>query len=130
MLKGFQKIIENRIQKALKKGEFDNLPDSGKPLNLEDDYLVPEDLRLAYKIIKNADCVPPEIEVKKEIHQLESMMSNMEGSPEKYKLLKKLNFLIMKLNMSRNSAIEFEMPQQYETKLVDRFESKKSRKPK
>ena len=69
-------------------------------------------------------------EVKKEIHQLESMMSNMEGSPEKYKLLKKLNFLIMKLNMSRNSAIEFEMPQQYETKLVDRFESKKSRKPK
>ena len=130
MLKGFQKIIENRIQKALKKGEFDNLPDSGKPLNLEDDYLVPEDLRLAYKILKNADCVPPEIEVKKEIHQLESMMSNMEGSPEKYKLLKKLNFLIMKLNMSRNSAIEFEMPQQYETKLVDRFESKKSRKPK
>ena len=130
MLKGFQKIIEERIQRAVKKGEFDNLPDSGKPLNLEDDYLVPEDLRLAYKILKNADCVPPEIETKKEIHQLESLMSNMKGSAEKYKLLKKLNFLIMKLNMSRNSAVEFEMPQQYETKLVERFETKKDKKPK
>ena len=130
MLKGFQKIIEERIQRAVKKGEFDNLPDSGKPLNLEDDYLVPEDLRLAYKILKNADCVPPEIETKKEIHQLESLMSNMKGSAEKYKLLKKLNFLIMKLNMSRNSTVEFEMPQQYETKLVERFETKKDKKPK
>jgi len=130
MLKGFQKIIEERIQKALKKGEFDNLPHSGKPLDLEDDYLVPEDLRLAFKILKNADCVPPEIEVKKEIHQLESLMAGMEGSPEKYKLLKKLNFLIMKLNITRNSAVEFEMPQQYESKLVERFETKKGRKPK
>ena len=130
MLKGFQKIVEERIKKAVRKGEFDNLPDSGKPLNLEDDYLVPEDLRLAYKILKNADCVPPEIEAKKEIHQIESLMSNMKGSAEKYKLLKKLNFLIMKLNMSRNSTVEFEMPQQYETKLVERFENKKDKKPK
>ena len=130
MLKGFQQLIDERIQRAVKKGEFYNLPDSGKPLKLEDDYLVPEDLRLAYKILKNADCVPPEIEAKKEIYQLESLMSNMKGSAEKYKLLKKLNFLIMKLNMSRNSAVEFEMPQQYETKLVERFETKKDKKSK
>jgi hypothetical protein len=126
MLKGFQKIIEERIKGAQRKGEFDNLPGSGKPLNLEDDRFVPEDLRLAFKILKNADCVPPEIELKKEIEQLEAMMSKMDGAARKYKLLKKLNFLIMKLNLNRNTSAEFEMPQQYETKLVERFESKKS----
>lgn len=128
MLKGFQKIIEERIKKAQKRGEFDNLPGTGEPLNFDDDRFVSEDLRLAFKILKNADCVPPEIELKKEINQLEGMMSQMDGSAEKYKLLKKLNFLIMKLNLNRNTSIEFEMPQQYETKLVERFESKKSRR--
>ena len=125
MLNGFQKIIEERIKRAQRKGEFDNLPGTGEPLNFEDDYFVREDLRLAFKILKNADCVPPEIELKKEINQLEAMMSKMEGSAEKYKLLKKLNFLIMKLNLNRNTSAEFEMPQQYEIKLVERFESKK-----
>jgi len=126
MLKGFQKIIEERIKRAQRKGEFDNLPGTGEPLNFEDDYFVPEELRLAFKILKNADCVPPEIELKKEISQLEAMMSKMEGSAEKYKLLKKLNYLIMKLNLNRNTSAEFEMPQQYEIKLVERFESKKA----
>ncbi len=125
MLNGFQKIIEERIKRAQRKGEFDNLPGTGEPLNFEDDYFVREDLRLAFKILKNADCVPPEIELKKEISQLETMMSKMEGSAEKYKLLKKLNYLIMKLNLNRNTSAEFEMPQQYEIKLVERFESKK-----
>ena len=127
MFKGFEKLVEDRIQKAQKNGEFDDLPGSGKPLDLEDNSLITEDLRLAYKILKNADCVPPELELKKEIHQLEAMMSKMEGSAEKYKLLKKINFLIMKLNLTRKTSIEFEMPQQYETKLVERFESKKPR---
>ena len=129
MLNGFQKIIEERIKRAQRKGEFDNLPGTGEPLNFEDDYFVREDLRLAFKILKNADCVPPEIELKKEINQLEAMMSKMEGSAEKYKLLKKLNFLIMKLNLNRHTSAEFEMPQQYETKLVERFESKKFSRP-
>ena len=128
MLKGFQKIIEERIKKAQKRGEFDNLPGTGEPLNFGDDRFVSEDLRLAFKILKNADCVPPEIELKKEINQLEGMMSHMDGSAEKYKLLKKLNFLIMKLNLNRKTLVEFEMPQQYEKKLVERFESKKSRR--
>ena len=67
MFTGFYKIIEERIRAAQKKGVFENLEGSGKPLNLEDDRHIPEDLRLAHKILKNADCLPPEIELKKEI---------------------------------------------------------------
>ena len=48
-----QYIAEKRIAEAMDKGEFDNLPGRGKPLEIEDLSAVPEDLRMAYKILKN-----------------------------------------------------------------------------
>jgi hypothetical protein len=60
MLPGFNRIVEERILSAQKKGQFSNLPGEGKPLDLPDDGHIPEDLRMAYKILKNADCLPPE----------------------------------------------------------------------
>jgi DnaJ homologue, subfamily C, member 28, conserved domain len=122
MIPGFNRIVETRILTAQKNGEFDDLEGSGKPLKL-DDGCVPEELRLAYKVLKNADFVPPEIELKKEIKQTEDLLAGMQDTAEKYRTLKKLNFLIMKLNTLRNTSVVFEMPQQYEEKLVGRFES-------
>ncbi len=121
MFPGFQKIIEERILVAQKKGEFDNLPGSGKPLELEDDSHVPEELRLAYKILKNADCLPPELDLKKEISKTEDLLADMADTAEKYRTMKKLNFLIMKLNTLRNTSIEFEVSEQYMPSLVERF---------
>ena len=129
MLKGFQKIVEERIRRAQEEGEFDNLPGSGKPLCL-DDTSVPEELRLAYKILKNAECLPPEIELKKEIIQIEEVLAGMTDAAEKYRVLKKLNFLIMKLNLSRRGSVRFEMPQHYETKLAAHMETPKTSRPK
>ena len=123
MLPGFTKIIEERIRKAQKRGEFENLSGSGKPLVFDDDSYVSEDLRLAYKILKNADCLPPEIELKKEIARTEDLLSGMQDTAEKYRTIKKLNFLIMKLNSVRNTSIEREVPQQYSDKLLNRFAS-------
>jgi len=123
MLGGFHKIIEDRIRKAQKKGEFENLKGAGEPLVLEDDRFVPEDLRLAFKILKTADFVPPEIEMKKEIGRLEDMLADAEGTGEKYRVLKKINYLIMKLNMNRNTSVGAEVPQRYEAKLVEHLEA-------
>ena len=125
MLKGFQKIIEERIRKAQEEGEFENLPGSGKPLSM-DEPNVPEELRLAYKILKNAECLPPEIELKKEITKIEEILAGMTDTAEKYHILKKLNFLILKLNLSRRGSIRFEMPQHYESKLAAHMETRKS----
>ena len=55
-------IAEQRIAEAIANGDLDDLPGSGKPLELDDDLLVPEELRLAYRILKNAGFVPSEIE--------------------------------------------------------------------
>ena len=126
MIPGFAKIVEERIRRAQKKGEFENLAGSGKPLDLLDDQMVAEELRLTYKILKNADYLPPEIELKKAIRQTEELLSGMGETAAKYRTMQKLNFLIMKLNTLRNTSIEFEAPQKYSDKLIEKLESSAS----
>ncbi|MGD8881095.1 MAG: DUF1992 domain-containing protein [Desulfobacterales bacterium] len=123
MIPGFTRIVEERIRRAQKKGEFENLEGAGEPLNLAEDQAVAEELRLAYKILKNADCLPPEIEIKKEIQQTEELLAGLTDTTEKYHTLKKLNFLIMKLNTLRSTSIKFEEPQKYSDKLIKKLES-------
>ena len=123
MITGFEKIVEARIKHAQRNGEFDNLSGAGKPIPLEEYSQIPEDLRLAYKMLKNAGCLPPEVELKKEIHATEALLENMTDEKLKYNTLKKLNYLIIKINTLRTSAIEFEIPQKYEGRIVDRLSS-------
>lgn len=123
MITGFEKIIEIRIKNAQKRGEFDNLPCAGKPLRDRNDN-VPEELRLAHKILKNAGYLPPEIELKKEIKHTQDLLAGMKKTSEQYKIMKKLNFLIMKLNATRNTSVMSEMPQQYMPNLITHLKSK------
>lgn len=57
-------LAERKLSEAVSRGELDDLPGAGRPLELDDDTLVPEDLRLAYRILKNAGFVPPEVEAR------------------------------------------------------------------
>jgi hypothetical protein len=123
----FDKIAEERIREAIERGEFDDLPGKGEPLDLEDDSHLPADLRLAYKILKNADCLPPELELRKEIRTTEDLLAGIQDTQEKYKQMKKLNFLIMKLNMTRRTSVTMEEKQRYYEKVVDKMGSTKKR---
>jgi len=115
------RIAEERILEAQRRGEFDNLPGHGRPLQLDDDSHVPEDLRLAYKVLKNADCLPPELELKKEILTTEQMLGRITDEGEKYKQLKRLNFLVMKLNMMRKVPVSWEENQRYIDKIAEKL---------
>ncbi|MCK5231105.1 MAG: DUF1992 domain-containing protein, partial [Desulfobulbaceae bacterium] len=68
-------IAERKIAKAIKDGTLNIEGWKGRPLPVRDDHLVPEDLKMAYKILKNSGFLPPEIEAKKEIHKLEEMIA-------------------------------------------------------
>ncbi|MCE5333047.1 MAG: DUF1992 domain-containing protein [Desulfobacteraceae bacterium] len=117
----FDKIAEQKIREAMDNGEFDDLPGKGKPLALEDDRHLPQDIRLAYKILKNADVLPPELTLRKEILTVEEMLADVKDTKEKYRQIKKLNYLIMKLNMTRNSTLSLEKNQHYFDKIVDKM---------
>ena len=67
MLKALDDLIESRIRDAQARGEFDHLPGAGRPLPDEDFSQVPEELRVAFRILKNAGCVPPEVEALRDL---------------------------------------------------------------
>lgn len=114
------KLADERIREAMKRGEFDNLPGRGRRLPMEDDQHIPEDLRLAYKILKNADCVPPEIQLRNEIRTTEELLAGITDTREKYRQIKKLNYLIMKLNLSRKVSPMLEENQRYYARVLDK----------
>ena len=127
MFTGFEKIVEERIRRAQRNGEFDDLPGSGQPIRYGNGSLVPEELRLAYKILNNAGCLPPEVELKKEIRKTEDLLAGVEDAAEKYRILKKINFMIMKLNTIQGKSILSDLPQHYMSKLAGRIGSKDRR---
>lgn len=121
MFPGFEQIIESRIKKAQEQGAFEDLPGSGQPLPIEDDRHIPEDLRMAHKVLKNAGCLPPEVQLRKEIRTTEDLLAGMTETEQKYRTLKKLNFLILKLNAMRDGNPAYDIPQRYFGEVVDRL---------
>jgi hypothetical protein len=95
-------IAENRIRAAQDEGLFSNLPGQGKPLDLEEDYGVPEDLRLTFKILKNAGCLPVEMELNREIYNLRQLLKAAIDETARKELRRELNYLLMKEAISRN----------------------------
>ena len=76
----FDAIAERRILQAIARGELDDLPGSGRPLALGDDALVPEETRVANRILKNAGFVPAEILERREIARLEALLPGLDAS--------------------------------------------------
>jgi len=68
---GLDKIAENKIRQAMAEGAFDNLPNLG-PIDLEEYFKLPPELRMAHSVLKSAGCVPEEVELLRTIAQLES----------------------------------------------------------
>lgn len=82
----FSRFVESRIREAIAQGEFENLPGAGKPLNLEEYFSTPEDLRIAYSILKNARCAPVEIELLNEIARLKQAIAETSDTAQKQEL--------------------------------------------
>ncbi len=126
IFEAFNKIAEKKIQEAMDQGQFDDLPGRGQPLQLENDSHLPMDIRMAHKILKNAGCLPQELELRKEISTIEELLEWQKDEHAKYKQMKRLNYLIMKLNASRRSSLSLEKNQVYYEKLVDKMGKKET----
>jgi hypothetical protein len=114
------KIAERRIIEAMQNGEFDNLEGKGKPINFEDESWIPEDLRMAYRFLKNAGCIPPELEIRKEIVNICTLMNTIDDDKERLKKFRELNFKLLKLNMMRKKPLDLGDFPEYEGKIIDK----------
>jgi len=118
----FQRLAEQRIQQAHEEGAFDNLPGEGKPLELEDDSMVPEELRTAYRMLKNSGHLPPELETNAEIRQLEDLLEHVEDPVEQQRARARLRVLVDRVQTGpegRTTSLATE--QTYKEKLLRRF---------
>jgi hypothetical protein len=104
----FETIAEQRISEALARGDFEDLPGAGQPLDLEEDLLVPEDLRMAYRILKNAGYVPPEVHTLNEIGALERLVQSLGEGEQRDIASRKLRLLSMQLGEARGSSLQSE----------------------
>ncbi len=93
------KIAEERIREAMNRGDFDNLPGRGKPIDLSDYFKQPGELRLAWDLLRKAKIVPPEVEMMKELEQLEARLQGIMDEPERKKIAEKRESLHIKLRM-------------------------------
>lgn len=82
------KFIEEQIRNAMDAGEFDNLEGAGRPLNLDDYFAAPEDLRMGYSVLKSNKFVPPEVDTLKEIGELKEKVKVCRDEEEKKRLNK------------------------------------------
>ncbi|MFQ5442165.1 MAG: DUF1992 domain-containing protein [Thermodesulfobacteriota bacterium] len=104
----FERLAEERIRAAMNRGEFTGLTGAGRPLKLEDDSAVPVDLRLAFKILKNAGFLPAELELKKEIHQMIGLLMTIDDEGGTLKLKREIDFKIMKFNMAMKRPLNLD----------------------
>ena len=82
-------IAERRIEEAIKDGKLDHPDWHNRPLPKEDPAMVPDDLKMAYKILKNSGFLPPEIEARKEINRLEELIASTEDEHARLKQIRK-----------------------------------------
>ncbi|WHP31706.1 DUF1992 domain-containing protein [Trabulsiella odontotermitis] len=92
---------ERHILDAQKSGEFDNLPGTGEPLQLDDDAHIPEELRAGYRLLKNAGCLPPELAQRKEALELRDLLQSVRQDDPRYQeLSRRLTLLELKLRQA------------------------------
>lgn len=112
-------IAEQKIAQALEKGELKPTLWKNRPLPLEDDHLVPDDLKMAYKMLKNAGYLPPEVETRKEISRIEQLIAQTEDEHVRIKQMKKLSVLLMKVDNARGKPSNIAHQDDYYRKVVE-----------
>ena len=94
-----QKNIDEKIKEAIARGEFDNLPGKGKPLDLDAYFATPEHLRMGYSILKSANIIPEEMELLRQIEGLKKSLDSSTNRTAKKALLQQLSEKLTNFNM-------------------------------
>ncbi|SEO49500.1 DnaJ family domain-containing protein [Aquisalimonas asiatica] len=121
-------LAEQRIAEARDRGELSDLPGEGARQVLDDDSLVPEHLRAAYRVLRNAGYLPPEVQTLRDIERVEDLIAQLplDDEPGRERAQRRLQLLRMKLQEGRrSSAIWTEST--YHQRLLERMDDAGSR---
>ena len=91
--------VEKLIEEWLAENDGEELPGKGKPLNLDEYFRWPEDLRIGYSLLKNSGHVPEEVEQMREIKRLEDELRTCSDAISKTRLERELRAAQVKLSL-------------------------------
>ena len=94
-------IAEQRIREAIDQGFFENSPYRGRPVHLEEDASIPPELRMAFKILRDAGCLPPEVELRREIGSLSELLDAVVDPEERRRIRREINDRSLRLELLR-----------------------------
>ncbi|HTH75365.1 MAG TPA: DUF1992 domain-containing protein [Trinickia sp.] len=117
-------LVEQRIAAAAARGEFDDLPGAGAPQEFDDDLLVPEEVRVANRILKNAGFVPPTVELLRSLRHLEEELNVAGDRATRCGLQAKLLALDMALESLRGAPTA--VPREYCRRIAERLSERAS----
>jgi hypothetical protein len=93
----FEKLAELKIREAMEAGEFDRLPNAGARIDLDDYFSLPPHLRMAYSVLKSANCLPEEVVLLNEVAALESRLAGTLDAASRERLTTSLHDLRLRL---------------------------------
>lgn len=86
----FDRIVEAIIKEAMERGEFDNLPGRGKPIDLSEYFETPEEVRLAYSVLKNAGMTSRAVDLLREIAELKQRLAAVLDERKKQEITRQI----------------------------------------
>lgn len=86
----FDRIAEALIKEAMERGEFDNLPGKGKPIDLSEYFETPEEVRMANSVLKSAGMTSREVDLLKEIAELKQVQAAVLDEKKKQEISKQI----------------------------------------
>ena len=91
--------VDKLIEEWLAENEFEPLPGTGKPLNLDEYFSWPEDQRIGLSLLKNSGCVPFEVEQLREIKRLSDEIGKCADDQARIRLQRSLQEEQVQLNL-------------------------------
>jgi len=94
-----ERSVDAIIREAMRRGDFDDLPGRGKPVDLGDYFNTPEELRMAYSILRSADVLPRELELLKEIAGLKERLESCKDDDQSREIHKSMQNKLLQYNL-------------------------------
>ena len=120
MFECIHRIAEERIKEAQDKGEFEDLEGMGRPLPPEDLSHIPEDMRMAFRVLRNAGYLPPEVQERKDLQNMLDLIEHLDDEGERYRQIRKLNVMVRNMNARARRDVRFDLDEGYYQKIVER----------
>jgi hypothetical protein len=119
-------IAERKIQQAMSNGTIPDLSHwKNKPLPPDNMAYAPEDLRMAYRLLKNGGYVPEEVALQQEINRAEHLLVDGADEQEKIRQLRRISCLRTKLESRLGRPIELGEDTPYYSRVVERLSTPK-----